>query len=906
MRPDPVTIAVPLAPPTVLALRGTARHLGISMDVLMQAAWWATLGRLAGGWAFLGGWQHDCRRDYAMLAGSIGVYEKILPVALDWRAGTPFSDCAIALAATLAGHVQAQEYWAVDAPAGTGHLGAGFQYIDEPDLTGASLCWSPREMPGPAPAFELAMQVGMRAEEARLALSYAGQRYPAWAMQALLAQYAALLAHVAEAPGTPLAGLRLLDEPARQALLSRQGEPLDVGSDALPAVIARWARTHPDALALRDARQELSYADLERRVAGMAAALRRLGLRRGHIAALRLPRDAELVVAMLAAWRCGAAYLPLEPDWPDARCAAIVQAARPGCVVVASGVPEGAAAAWAGSLPVAMLRDLVEGDDPHAAPAPQEQLPGLDDIAYVLFTSGSTGEPKGVPIAHRQLLNYVAAASHAMGLGQSRRWALTGTVAADLGNTALFGALYNGGALVVAAPDDMRDGRAFARFLAAHAIDGIKIVPSHLEALLDDEHSILPARIVLGGEAASAALVRRIAALAPHCALYNHYGPTESTVGVMIHAVGTAEAAAGAAPTAVDSMDTVAAATGPGRDGMLPLTRVLANCRVYVLEADMSPTPTGGVGQVYLGGAQLCDGYLGGRASDAFVDDPYRPGERLYRSGDLACVLADGAIRLAGRADDQVKIRGHRVEPAEVEARLLALPDVRQAAVVAVPAPGGAALTAFVVAKAASDGPAPDTPAGIGATDPARIGQGAGIEHDALIEHGRQVDHWRRQLSATLPDPMLPSRIVVLPAFPRLANGKIDRQALAARARQETTRGPARATAPRDALEAVVASRFAELLDRPALAMDEDFFAAGGHSLLAIKLVTRLRKALKVELPPAAVFDHPTAAALAAELRRRAPDPAMLDRIAQARKALDAMTPQQRAALATAQEDVRP
>ncbi|WP_198298429.1 non-ribosomal peptide synthetase [Bordetella genomosp. 8] len=861
---DGLSASMDLDADLVSALRAVADRMNVTVPVVMHAAWWSVLGRLAGGWRFLGGWQHDCRRDYEMLAGAVGAYEKILPVAIDWEGGMPFSRCAERLAATLARHVEAQEYWPVDAPTTMAHLEAGFQYVDEPEPGNAALWWSPRDMPGPASGFAMALQVGMRAADARLTVAYHATRYPSWAMQALLEQYAALLGHVAVEPDTTIARLRVLDDAARQALLARRGEALDAGTETLPRLIADWARRSPDAMAVRDAGQALTYADLERRVASAARALDRLGARRGGTVALRLPRDAGLMVAMLAAWRCGAAYLPLEPDWPDARCAAIVRAAEPDCVLVAADDAIAGAAAWAPGLPVASHTLLAEGAGAigHADGEPRDTL-ALDDIAYVLFTSGSTGEPKGVPITHGQLLNYVASATRAMDLGLSRRWALTGTVAADLGNTALFGALCNGGTLVVASPDDMRDGAAFHQFLVAQRIDGIKIVPSHLEALLDHDDAIVPARVVLGGEAASAALVRRIARLAPDCRVYNHYGPTESTVGVMVHAV-----ALPAADMGVGCADSAA---------VLPLTRVLGNCIVHVLDADLEPTPVGGIGEIYLGGAQLCAGYLGPHGATAFVEDPHRPGERLYRSGDMACVLPEGAIRLAGRADHQVKIRGHRIEPAEIEARLLALPDVRQAVVLATPSAGGAVLTACVVATV-------EAPAGA-SDDAARIAA------------------WRRALADALPEPMIPSHFVRLAAFPRLANGKVDRQALAPLARDAAGQGGGLAATPRDALETVVARRMAELLDRPALGIDDDFFSMGGHSLLVIKLVTRLRKALKVALPPGAVFDHPTAAALAAELRRCAADASALERIAEARVALDDMSPQERAALANRIEE---
>ena len=267
--------------------------------------------------------------------------------------------------------------------------------------------------------------------------------------------------------------------------------------------IAHWAQATPDAPALEAGEQRLNYRELDGRINRLAHWLAAQGVTPGSIVALNLPRSIELTVAIFAAWRVGAAYLPLEPEWPEARRASVLADARPALVLDAAAppVPEG-----------------MPGTPPAHRISPQ-------DLAYVLYTSGSTGKPKGVAIEQGHLLNYVAAASAAMRLDACRRWALTSSVVADLGNTALFGAFFNGACLVVAAEDDVKDADAFARFMAEREIDAIKIVPSHLEALLECESPHLPRTLVLGGEAAPRALVERIARLAPQCAIYNHYGP---------------------------------------------------------------------------------------------------------------------------------------------------------------------------------------------------------------------------------------------------------------------------------------------------------------------------------------------------------------------------------------------
>jgi acyl-coenzyme A synthetase/AMP-(fatty) acid ligase/acyl carrier protein len=318
---------------------------------------------------------------------------------------------------------------------------------------------------------------------------------------------------------------------------------------------------------------------------------------------------------------------------------------------------------------------------------------------------------------------------------------------------------------------------------------------------------------VLGGEAAPRSLIERIARLAPETVVYNHYGPTETTVGVMVHRV-PAEGAA---------------------SSVLPLSRVLENNRIHVLDEALRVVPSGALGAVYVGGAQLCRGYLNREVEGAFVADPFQPGQKLYRTGDLACVLPEGGIRLAGRADDQIKIRGFRVEPAEVEAVLLSQPGVRQAVVLAVSGGGGdVELRAFVVA-------------------------------DELLasEAGRSALTGR--LGMLLPAHMVPARCTFVAEFARLPNGKIDRQSLLSAARVDD-RKPV-ATAPRDALESVLAQCMASLVQRDVIGVEDDFFELGGHSLLVIKLVARIRKLLRLDIAPGLVFDHPTVATLAAALR---------------------------------------
>ncbi|WP_394589519.1 non-ribosomal peptide synthetase [Halomonas sp. B23F22_20] len=782
-----------------------AESLEVSEPAVLQATWWALLTRIGGDRPALGGWQHDCRHDYAVMDGAMGVFDKVLPVWVDLSTDDELSAWIQRLAEQFDAHTQAQEYWPCDAPHDERHLAVGFAFTrGTNEWAGAGVTWRRRERSGPRHAFELALQVERDEREAIAALYVDPSCYGRATAECLLAQYRTLLDAALASPSRSVAEVELVTREEQADRAGGSSLSLDVGERSVAERVAAWAETTPDAIALTEGGRTLSYAALERRVAAVAEGLRRQGVAPHDRVGLCLPPSIDLVVLLLAIWRVGAAYLPLDPGWPEARRRRVVEDARPVLTVAPTGEPAAAASAGGHDVTLASL----DAGEASAAWQP----PALQDVAYVLYTSGSTGTPKGVVIEHGQLLNYVTAASQAMSLAECRRWALTGSIATDLGNTALFGALFHGATLVVADAEDMADGEHFARFLDAHQIDALKMVPSHLAALLEGDVPVLPSTLVLGGEAASAALLARVAELAPEARLYNHYGPTEATVGVMVHRAAMAE-------------------TAP-----MPLTRTLANCRCHVLDDAMRPVPIGAVGELYIGGAQLARGYLNGGPDAAFRDDPRHPGQRLYRSGDAACVLPEGGIRLLGRTDDQITLRGFRIEPAEIETALLEADGVRQAVVRSLPrGDGERELVAFLMAD-------PETRSADG--------------QERLREH----------LAGRLPEPMRPTRLVIVDAFPRLANGKVDVTRLPSLGADQPT--SQENGAPRDAREAAICEAMAELLGRDALGIDDNFFDLGGHSLLVIKLVARLRKQLDIEIAPGLVFDHPSAAELAQALRR--------------------------------------
>ncbi|MFJ6214981.1 amino acid adenylation domain-containing protein [Streptomyces sp. NPDC092296] len=651
-----------------------------------------------------------------------------------------------------------------------------------------------------------------------------------------------LLRQIVRHPERPLSRLDLLDAAERHTVLAEWNDTaLDIGApDTLHGPFEERAARTPDAVCLVvDApadglpATEVTYGQLNRRAEALARRLRRAGVGPDTLVAVCAERSAELVAALLAVLKAAGAYLPLDPDHPADRLAGLLADATPAVLLVQDAVRRRLPAALPDGTAVWSLDDpaLWEPADPAdlAEPAEPPVRPGPDDAAYVIFTSGSTGRPKGVVCTHRGIHNRLDWMQRSYPIGPEDTVLQKTPTGFDVSVWELFWPLREGARLVLARPGGHRDGGYLRDAVIRHSVTTTHFVPSMLAVFLAEdgiERCTTLRQMMCSGEELPADLARRLLARLDGCALHNLYGPTEASVDCTAWTC-TPQALAGLPRT--------------------PIGRPIQNMRVYLLDQHGEPVPAGFPGELHIAGPGVARGYLGRPqlTAERFRADPWGPpGARMYASGDLARHRPDGTLEYLGRTDQQVKLHGLRIEPGEIEAALRALPGVRDAAVVVrEDRPGDRRLVAYTV-------PAADTPADTAA--------------DTAPDTMPDAAELREGLRRTLPDSMLPSAYVPLAALPLGPNGKLDRRALPA-----PTRAPAAGGAePATDAERAVAAVWAEILDVPTPGRDDDFFALGGHSLLGIRAVAKLRKAL----PDAGaislmdLFKHPTVRGLAALL----------------------------------------
>jgi amino acid adenylation domain-containing protein len=647
----------------------------------------------------------------------------------------------------------------------------------------------------------------------------------------------------------------------------------------------------PNSIAVVFENQQLTYRELNDRSDRLANYLQELGVRAETLVAICVERSLEAIVGMLGILKAGGAYLSLDPAMPAARLNSILEDAQPALLLTQ---PDLVSQFSQNTTPAISLLEVGshESEVQNFPPSfPLSLSPSPNALAYVIYTSGSTGTPKGIAVEHRQLINYLYGILERLDLPAGSSFATVSTFAADLGNTAIFPALCTGGCLHIISQDTAMDAEALAAYCDSHPIDCLKIVPSHLAALLNSQFgkSILPRkRLVLGGEVATWDLIEKVRHLAGECQIINHYGPTEATVGVLTYPVKLPDP----------------------KSTTVPIGKAIANTQIYILNEYLQPVPIGVPGEIYIGGASLARGYWQKPelTAEKFIQNPFCPhpqplshlslalpyegrekevsfswergaegGVRagfvvaptLYKTGDLARYLPDGNIEFLGRIDNQIKIRGFRIELGEIEAVLRQSQQVQEVVVLAredlTPQPPSlqgkgekskplSVKRNFLYPLLAGEG---------------RVRSERGFQLVAYVvpiqgQFDLNFSDLRHFMAERIPEYMIPSAWVKLHSIPLTPNGKVDRQALPPPQIESETKY----TAPRSPLEAQLVQIWAEVLGVERVGIDDNFFELGGHSLLATQIIYRLREVLQIDLSLRSLFEQPTVAGMAARIEK--------------------------------------
>ncbi|HSF38303.1 MAG TPA: amino acid adenylation domain-containing protein, partial [Thermoanaerobaculia bacterium] len=643
--------------------------------------------------------------------------------------------------------------------------------------------------------FDLSLHLVQAGAVLQAAAEYSTDLFDAATVRRLLGHFETLLQGIAESPEARLSELPLLSSAERGQILGRwAGTATAYPREAtIHGLFADQARRTPGAVALAFGEEEMTYGELDARANRLARRLRALGVGPEVAVGLSAERSLELIVAILGILKAGGAYVPLDPAYPAERRAHMLEDVKAPIVIGEEQI----------------LESLREGEE--AAVLPDVDAEGL---AYVMFTSGSTGRPKGVAVTHRNVVRLVRETGYVR-FGPEEVFLQLAPVSFDASTLEIWGALLNGGRLVVAPPGPPSLA-GLGRTVARHGVTTLWLTAGLFHQMVEENlPGLSPVRQLLaGGDVLSPSHVRRALRGLPGTTLINGYGPTENTTFTCCHPM-----------------------TDPAEVGAtVPIGRPIANTRVWLLDRNLQPVPVGSVGALYAGGDGLARGYASrpDLTAERFVPDPVsgEPGARLYATGDLARWRPDGAIEFLGRADHQVKVRGFRIELGEIETALSSHPDVAGAVVlVREDVPGDKRLVAYAVPR-----------------------EGAAVGERELRAH----------LEELLPSYMVPARFVSLPELPLTPNGKVDRRALPAPDRE--VEAIADLVPPRTPFEEALAGIWQSLLGLDRVGVHDDFFSLGGHSLLATQMVSRVREVFGVEIELRSVFEEPTVAELAAHV----------------------------------------
>src|SRR5581483_2620163 len=725
-------------------IRARVQQYGISASAWFLTCWQAALWHLCNEAHFLVGVACD-GRVYEELTGALGLYTRFVPVEAHFTRELPFEQALLEVNKSFQEACERQMYFTWETVSDNTRqlfFPVSFEYENWPatfalekvtlSLYRRFSCIEP---------FFLKLSVLEVGERLRLALHYDQQKFAPEQMQRLTSVLQTLLLNTVEQPQTPLGQLNILALSEREhALKTFKAPTRALPNQLLHQLFEAQAACSPHQQAVMDAQEALTYQQLNSSANQLARVLLRRGVGPDTLVALCLPRSVRMIVGMLAILKAGGAYVPLDPQNPATRLAFQLQNSQASLLLTQQELLPRLSCWQDIALCIDAISEEVQQESENNLPL----LSSPQDLAYVMYTSGSTGVPKGVMIQQRSVVNYTLALCDLLQCEPGWQYATVSTLAADLGNTVIFCSLASGGCLQVLDYATITSGEAFAQWMAQHPIDVLKIVPSHLSALLSGDHSLAPRRaLIMGGEALTLELLARLRKTGSTCAVYNHYGPTEATIGVLVNPLGDLRT------------------TGTGLEqahgsGTVPLGRPIANGEAYVLNRSLQMVPVSVEGELYLGGPGLASGYLDNpeQTAERFIPHPFvgtrftasESGARLYRTGDLAHYTAQGQIVFLGRYDNQIKLRGYRIELEEIEAVLRRCPQVQDAVVM---------LREDV------------------STEPRITGYVVPKQKSMLTS--KQLSEFAQ---GHLPEYMAPSEYVFLEALPFTTNGKVDRQRL--------------------------------------------------------------------------------------------------------------------------------
>jgi amino acid adenylation domain-containing protein len=809
-----VTDSYPLAIDSELweKIENFAQNYNVKPEIILLACWQILIWRLTGESEIVIGTASD-RCEYAELDNTLGLLATWLPIKTKFTSNLNFTEVLAALEETLENAAEWQDYFVPEAVEENSLIAfpIGFESVNISETTfdTSEVNFTLQNIYSFIEPFKVKLTCLQRNNGLVAEFYYDINYFSKETIQRLAKNFQTLLINLINNPETPISQLGILCASERQQILVEFNQTKSdyQREKCIHQLFEEQVEKTPDAVAVVCENQQITYSELNSKANQLANYLQKLGVKPETVVGICVERNIKFIISLLAVLKAGGAYLPLDSNLPQEALQFRLQDAQALVLIREQGTESREQ----------FLKITEVNLDSDWEKISQESTENLinntkpENLIYIIYTSGSTGKPKGVAIEHQQLLNYLYGILPKLQLPANASYATVSTFAADLGNTVIFPCLCNGGCLHIVSWERASDPAALADYFRRHPIDCLKIVPSHLSALLSSEYwEIVPRQLlILGGEAADWDLIEKIEKNVPHCRVLNHYGPTETTVGVLTYSVGE------------KIQDTAT----------VPIGKPIANTQVYVLDANLQPVPLGVAGELYISGESLARGYLNQPelTVQRFIIHSFGDGEqRLYKTGDRVRYLSDGNLEFLGRLDDQVKIRGYRIELGEISTALNQHPAVKENVVIAwADESGNKRLIAYFV------------------------------PHQSKFE----VSDLRNFLKQKLPDYMIPSAFVPLKKLPLTPNGKVDRQALPdpdqVRPELAETFAP-----PRNPVEEKIAHIWAQVLQIERVGINDNFFELGGDSIMTIQIAARANQA-GIKVTPKQMFENPTVASLA-------------------------------------------